>query len=190
MELSKQIKKYRMKENLSQDELADKLYVSRQTISNWENDKSYPDVKSLLLISEVFQISLDQLVKGDIEEMKQTIEEKEIIEFQKNSNIFTILFIAMLVFPLPLIKVFKVLGIVLSLLLFVLTMYYAVKIEKYKKKHDIQTYKEIIAFTEGKKLDEIDKAREEGKRTYQKVLLVGTTMLVTVIIALIYISIF
>lgn len=63
MELSKQIKKYRTEANLSQEELADKIYVSRQTISNWENEKKYPDIKSLVLMSEVFQVSLDNLVK-------------------------------------------------------------------------------------------------------------------------------
>lgn len=63
MELSKQIKKYRTEANLSQEELADKIYVSRQTISNWENGKNYPDIKSLVLMSEVFQVSLDNLVK-------------------------------------------------------------------------------------------------------------------------------
>ena len=63
MELSKQIKKYRTEANLSQEELADKIYVSRQTISNWENEKNYPDIKSLVLMSEVFQVSLDNLKK-------------------------------------------------------------------------------------------------------------------------------
>lgn len=63
MELSKQIKKYRTEANLSQEELADKIYVSRQTISNWENEKNYPDIKSLVLMSEVFQVSRDNLVK-------------------------------------------------------------------------------------------------------------------------------
>lgn len=63
MELSKQIKKYRTEANLSQEELADKIYISRQTISNWENEKNYPDIKSLVLMSEVFQVSLDNLVK-------------------------------------------------------------------------------------------------------------------------------
>ena len=67
MELSKQIKKYRTETNLSQEELADKIYVSRQTISNWENEKNYPDIKSLVLMSEVFQVSLDNLIKGDLE---------------------------------------------------------------------------------------------------------------------------
>ena len=78
MELGKQIKKYRQESQLSQDELADRVYVSRQTISNWENDKTYPDVTSLVLLSEIFQISLDKLIKGDIDTMKEVIKQEEI----------------------------------------------------------------------------------------------------------------
>lgn len=71
MELGNQIKRYRKERSLSQDALAEKVYVSRQTISNWENDKSYPDINSLMLLCDTFEISLDQLVKGDVETMKQ-----------------------------------------------------------------------------------------------------------------------
>ena len=73
MELSIQIKKYRTELHLSQEELAEKVYVTRQTISNWENEKSYPDIHSLLLLSSLFNVSLDQLIKGDIEKMKEII---------------------------------------------------------------------------------------------------------------------
>ena len=66
MELGNQIKKYRSELQISQEQLADRIYVSRQTISNWENEKSYPDVNSLILLSEVFQTSIDKLIKGDI----------------------------------------------------------------------------------------------------------------------------
>ena len=65
MELGNQIKKYRSELQISQEQLADRIYVSRQTISNWENEKSYPDVNSLILLSEVFQTSIDKLIKGD-----------------------------------------------------------------------------------------------------------------------------
>ena len=65
MELGKQIRKYRKEQSLSQDELAEKVYVSRQTISNWENDKSYPDVNSLILLSEVFHTSIDPDLSRD-----------------------------------------------------------------------------------------------------------------------------
>ena len=64
MEIGKQIRKYRTELKLSQDDLADKVYVTRQTISNWENDRNYPDVRSLVLLSNVFGVSLDILIKG------------------------------------------------------------------------------------------------------------------------------
>ena len=78
MELGKRIRMYRQEAQLSQEELADRVYVSRQTISNWENDKSYPDVNSLVLLSEVFHISLDKLIKGDIDVMKEAIKKEEV----------------------------------------------------------------------------------------------------------------
>ncbi|MCR4782558.1 MAG: helix-turn-helix domain-containing protein, partial [Lachnospiraceae bacterium] len=67
MELGNRIKELRKVQNINQDELAEKLFVSRQTISNWENDKSYPDIQSVLLLSETFGVSVDQLLKGDVE---------------------------------------------------------------------------------------------------------------------------
>lgn len=185
MELGKQIKRYRMEANLSQEELADKVFVSRQTISNWENDKNYPDINSLVLMSEVFHVSLDHLVKGDLERMKKEIDKQEYAEFQKNGNIFSILFVALLIVPVPLVMIFEWLGLVFYIGLYAIGMYYAIKIEKYKKKYDIQTYKEIVAFTEGKSLSEIEKAREEGKRPYQKALLPVASAVLVMIIAFI-----
>ena len=51
MELGKRIKEYRNTAQMTQEDLAEKMFVSRQTISNWENDKSYPDIHSLLMLS-------------------------------------------------------------------------------------------------------------------------------------------
>ena len=80
MELGTQIRKYRNERTLSQEALAEKVYVSRQTVSNWENDKSYPDVNSLVLLSEVFEISLDQLIKVEekLKEMKKDLLNKQL----------------------------------------------------------------------------------------------------------------
>ena len=150
MELYKQIKRYRTDMNLSQEELAEKIYVTRQTISNWENDKSYPDIHSLLLLSSTFHISLDQLIKGDITTMKEEISKEAIQKFNRDGAIFTVLLILTVIAAVPL-AVF--LGV-----------------EKFKKENDIMTYKEIVAFTEGKQLDEIEKAQEKGKRPYQQLL--------------------
>lgn len=117
--------------------------------------------------------------------MKKEIDKQEYAKFQKNSTIFTILFIAMLILPIPLVMLFKWIGFALYLCLYGVGMFYAIQIEKYKKKYDIQTYREIVAFTEGKSLNEIEKAREEGKRPYQKCLLAAASALLTITIALI-----
>ncbi|MCI8672927.1 MAG: helix-turn-helix transcriptional regulator [Lachnospiraceae bacterium] len=189
MELGKQIKKYRTEANLSQEGLADKIFVSRQTISNWENDKNYPDIKSLVLMSEVFQVSLDHLIKGDLEKMKKEIDSQEYAKFQKDSAVFTVLFIALLIVPVPLVMLWKWVGMALYLCLFGIGMYFAVRIERYKKKYDIQTYKEIVAFANGKSLDEIEKAREEGKRPYQKAFLAVGSAVLVVVIALVLVAV-
>ena len=65
MNFGEQIKSIRKKENLTQEQFAIKLNVSRQAVSNWENNKNLPDIGMLILMSDVFQISLDQLIKGD-----------------------------------------------------------------------------------------------------------------------------
>jgi transcriptional regulator with XRE-family HTH domain len=65
MELSDRIKEERSKLNLSQDALASELHVSRQAISKWETSQSYPDLEKLIQLSDIFGITLDELVRGD-----------------------------------------------------------------------------------------------------------------------------
>ena len=170
MELSTQVKKYRTELKLSQEELTEKVYVTRQTISNWETGKSYPDIHSLLLLSSLFDVSLDQLIKGDIETMKKIVDEQEIKKFNHYGTIFTVHFILLILLAVPLFMWLKWYAYVLYGIFFVITMFWALKVEKIKKENDIQTYKEIVAFSEGKKLDEIHKMVEAGKRPYQNVL--------------------
>ena len=171
MELGNQMKKFRGELSLSQDALAEKIYVSRQTISNWETGKSYPDVNSLIRMSEVFGVSVDILLKGDVEEMKKIIKEDDINDFTKYSWLYTILFFMVLITPIPLAKFLGFWGLGIWAVLAAVAMAVALKIEKKKKTLNIQTYREIQAFLEGKTLDEIEAAREEGKRPYQKLLL-------------------
>ncbi|MDT1940672.1 MULTISPECIES: helix-turn-helix transcriptional regulator [Carnobacterium] len=66
MEIKSQIIAIRKNADYTQQKLADELLVSRQTISNWENGRSYPDLESLIIISEKFNLTLDELIKGDI----------------------------------------------------------------------------------------------------------------------------
>ena len=179
MELGKQIKKHRQEVQLSQEELAERVYVSRQTISNWENDKSYPDVNSLVLLSETFQISLDNLIKGDIEVMKDVIQKEEIEKMNRYGKIYTIMLIATAVSAVPLFMLLGVWALIPWCIIWGISMYFSFMLEKIKKDNDVQTYKEIVAFSEGQLLDDIQKQREIGKRPYQKILLVIGSGLIT-----------
>jgi len=179
LELNTQIKKYRTTMNFSQEELAEKVYVTRQTISNWENSKNYPDIHSLLLLSSLFHISLDQLIKGDIDIMKEEIKGSDLQKIYFYGKIFTLLFMITIISCVPLAVFFNYYGLIVTVILFIITFFIAFKIEKFKKENDVQTYKEIVAFMEGKRLDEIEKHQEYGKRPYQKILMMLGSALVT-----------
>ena len=182
MELGKQIKMHRQEAQLSQEALANRVYVSRQTVSNWENDKSYPDVNSLVLLSEIFQISLDNLIKGDIEVMKDVIQKEEIEKMNRYGRAYTIMLIATAVSAVPLFMWLGVWAFIPWGIIWAISLYFDFKVEKVKKDNDVQTYKEIVAFSEGKLLDDIHKQREIGKRPYQKILLVIGTALTTFVV--------
>jgi len=172
MEIGNQIKLHRAALNLSQEELAEQVYVTRQTLSNWENGKTYPDINSLLRLSGVFGVTLDELVKGDIPKMKEQIKQEDIKEFNRASIIYNVLFLAMVLSAIPLWTYLGTVGIILWVGLTLITLLYAFHVEKLKKRHNIQTYKEIQAFLNGTRLDELEQAEEKGKRPYQKLLLI------------------
>jgi transcriptional regulator with XRE-family HTH domain len=78
MNIGKKLSSLRQSNNFSQDQLAEKLLVSRQTVSNWETEKTYPDINSLVMISDIFDLSLDQLIKEDLPLMKNKIKQTQI----------------------------------------------------------------------------------------------------------------
>ena len=182
MEVKEQIRAYRSSLGLSQEELAEAVYVTRQTISNWETGKSYPDIQSLLRLSALYGVSLDQLIKGDAERMKEKINDDEIRAFNRLSNVFALMMVLSLLAWAPLACFLHWWGMVLAVILFAFTFFLALRLEKEKKKYDIESYKEIVAFLEGRRLDEISKAQEVAKRPYQKVLLtLGSAALAAVL---------
>lgn len=74
MEIGKKLKNARIEAGLTQEKAAEKIDVSRQTISNWENEKSYPDIISVIALSDLYSVSLDELLKGD-QKMAEHLEE-------------------------------------------------------------------------------------------------------------------
>lgn len=170
MELGNKIKYYRNEKELSQEALAERVYVSRQTISNWENNKSYPDINSIVLLSEIFEISIDNLIKGDVEQMKKEINSEEVKKLNFYATMMVILMLVATILLMPMLKFIGLYGFIPYFVLVACAMFFAIKVDKIKKDNDIQTYKEIVAFTEGKRLDEIQKIEEKAKRPYQKVI--------------------
>jgi len=90
MNLGERIVKFRKDNKMSQDDLAEVFNVTRQTVSNWENSKNYPDIETLIQFSDKFHISLDALLKGD-KEMVYKMDQK-----MKNAKIFKIVTLILL----------------------------------------------------------------------------------------------
>ena len=169
MEIGSRIRERRSALGISQDELASRVYVSRQTISSWENDKTYPDVQSLLLLSEIFGTSVDSLIKGDVDTMTKTIE-KDALTFKRLGFVmlvFLLLMIAALVWLSAQLVVWDwpaeqtVPTVVLAVTLWGVAMFAATWAERIKKEHALVTYPEILAFQMG---EPIDRDTEKGRR--------------------------
>lgn len=161
MELGQQLKAHRKELGISQDELAEKLFVSRQSISNWENNKTYPDIHTLLLLAETFDVSLDELIKGDVEEMKEEINAQESAGFNRDSLCFAIFGIVTVLSIAPLYAFLDYIGCLIWALIVGVAGYFCGRVELYKTMFDIQTYKEILAFQQGADLSTLSAVRAE-----------------------------
>lgn len=162
MNFNKQLKLYRERDGYSQEELAEKIYVTRQTISKWENDHTYPDIHNLIALSTLFDVTLDELVKGDVEIMKKN----QHIEAEKMNRLswVMIVFIGLAALSVgPFMLLWGWYGFGIFFILWAISMIAALKIEKIKKERDVQTYSEIVAFLEGEDL-EAARAKRDKKR--------------------------
>ena len=169
MEVGGRIRELRAERGMSQDDLAARVYVSRQTISSWENGKTYPDVQSLLLLSEIFGATVDSLIKGDVETMNETID-RDIETMKRLSYVmigFLLLMIATMIWVClqtfawdwPLEQ--TVPTFVLALVLWGVAMFAACWVERIKREHDLITYGEILSYWKG---EPVDRDTERGRR--------------------------
>ncbi len=172
MELSDQIKKHRTQIGLSQEELAERIFVSRQTVSNWETAKTYPDVQSLLLLSQLFDTSIDELVKGDVETMKETLKRDAQRMNRLAYAMVGLIALAIVAFivlawllPRPSgvgrLSVGMVAGIAAALPLYIGGLVAAFAVERIKRDNNLVTYREIVAFLDGEAAGET--AGETGR---------------------------
>lgn len=161
MGIKEQLKEHRARLGLSQEELADRIFVSRQTISNWETDRTYPDVQSLLLMSDLFGTSIDELVKGDVATMEKTIENewKTMSRLAMTAWVLVGVGIACVIAGMTLpsgpssrasgFSEGEVLGIVLFVALWIAGLVLLGIVEHMKRKYDLVTYRDILAYSRG-----------------------------------------
>lgn len=83
MEVGERLKLRRVELNLTQEYVAEVLGITRQTISNWENGRSYPDIERMIRLSDVYSLSLDELLKGDKKMVKHLQENTLVNHFLK-----------------------------------------------------------------------------------------------------------
>ena len=86
MEIGKKLKNARIEAGLTQEKAAEKIDVSRQTISNWENEKSYPDIISVIALSDLYSVSLDELLKGDQKMAEHLEESTNVVKSNNDQN--------------------------------------------------------------------------------------------------------
>ena len=106
------------------------------------------------MLSQLFNTSLDILVKGDVIEMEKQVEQDDVRRFKRDTVIFTVLIILTVVSAVPLFLYLELSGIVLWLLIAGVMIYYAMRLNKQKRNNDIQTYREILAFMEDKEKEQ------------------------------------
>lgn len=86
MSIGKTILNVRKGKGMSQEEFGELFHVTRQTVSNWENEKSYPDLNTLVTMSDMFEISLDKLLKGDKQMVKAMDKERLYGKYYKHQQ--------------------------------------------------------------------------------------------------------
>ncbi|WP_172188281.1 helix-turn-helix domain-containing protein [Lentilactobacillus kribbianus] len=100
MQFAMILKQRRSQLGLTQQELATRLFVTRQTVSRWENNQSYPNLDTLIEVSDLLQLSLDELLKGDNSQVVNKISKDVRLKrrYQKYVVVLTIMFMLGLLF--------------------------------------------------------------------------------------------
>lgn len=184
MNIATQIKNHRKYHSWSQDDLADKVFVSRQTISNWETEKSYPDLHSLFLLSNLFNVTLDELVKGDLEKMKNELSNKRM----HNYGIGMSVSMGLMFLSLALVKRIGLYALPTTLFFAIVMCIFAYKIEVIKKELNIQTYQEIVDYMDGKDVNRDTLKQRKKRMMFENVLKVIGGLIVSGILAFIALS--
>ena len=194
VEVGNRIREERVKLGLSQEDLAQRIFVSRQTVSNWETGKTYPDVQSLLLLSGLFGVSVDSLVKGDVEAMQEHIEKYELDRFKVKASMGIAL--ALMALGGVMLAILNKQGqtpespfFVIAILLLVAGVALSFVAERIQKRYDIDTMREVSAFLEGADPDQIERDRKIPKTARAALQMLAGAAVAIVFMAVVYLVI-
>lgn len=162
MDIGNQIRERRARLGLSQDELAQKLYVSRVTISHWETGKTLPDVQSMLLLANLFDTTIDELVREDVDEMREMVKRSE-----RRTKVFAVALATVEVIVITALAVTAVAGReylepVLRLLLAMLVLAFSIAVLVARRgagAEDAKSAADLLGAATG---DPVEAARESG----------------------------
>ena len=136
MKIGEKLRDARNQKGLTQEEVADEIHVSRQTISNWENNRSYPDIISVILLSDLYQMSLDVLLKGDKDMIEHLNESTNIVNSNKKLIIMGLLNIVVFIFMIIFNQIISenkiLLASILSLSIISITIFFYQIIRKFE----------------------------------------------------------
>lgn len=163
MKLAQNIRENRERLGLSQGELAKAVFVSRQTVSNWETGRTYPDVQSLLLLSRRFGVSVDSPIEADADGVEEAL--------AAGSRRMSLLGIVMAVFAIACaawvlasiaLDLSMAASVVPAAALLVPAAITAAKIEKMRRDHQLFTYQSAAAFMAGKDPDVLNRFNQRA----------------------------
>ncbi len=154
MELARRLKEHRERLGMSQGDVASAVFVSRQTISNWEHDRTYPDIHSLLLLSDLFGVSIDELVRDDAREIGERLrgESRRMSRLGIAMAALGVAYVAWVVAGLVLDLELAVI-LVPAAMLFAPAMAAAFMVDRIRHENRLYTYQAVEAFLAGKDPD-------------------------------------
>ncbi len=97
MNIGKRIQEIRQQKKLTQEQLASDLAISRQAVSKWESGKAIPDIENLMYISNLYGVSLDELIKGDEKVGQKIVADASAKKWHKLSILFFVALMAYIV---------------------------------------------------------------------------------------------
>lgn len=143
MNLPSKLKELRKNHKMTQEEVSEKIHVSRQTLSNWETGKHYPDLQSLLYLCELYNITLYELLNEDIELIQKKVTKRKIF------TIAGLFLFSIMMFFLSIIIIIKFnafMALIISSIAIVLITITSMAMERIKKENRVNIFSKILRF--------------------------------------------